>query len=134
MATDHPCPSSPRVRSSGTTTSSKKTSENSGAPCMVSIGPHLDARAVHVDEEGGDAPVGRLRGPGAGQEDAALGVLGQAGPDLLARDPPHVAVPGGPAGQRGQVAAGPRLGEPLAPGLVAASSRGTITAASSGVA
>ena len=38
MATDQPWPSSPRVRSTGTATSSKKTSENSGAPCMVSMG------------------------------------------------------------------------------------------------
>ena len=38
MATDQPWPSSPSVRSSGTATSSKKTSQNSGAPCMVSIG------------------------------------------------------------------------------------------------
>ncbi len=38
MATDQPWPSWPSVRSTGTTTSSKKTSENSGAPCMVSMG------------------------------------------------------------------------------------------------
>ena len=38
MATDQPCPSSPRVRSKGTATSSKNTSQNSWAPCMVSIG------------------------------------------------------------------------------------------------
>jgi hypothetical protein len=38
IATDQPWPTSPRVRSSGTATSSKNTSENSGAPCMVSSG------------------------------------------------------------------------------------------------
>ena len=38
MATDQPWPSSPSVRSNGTTTSSKNTSQNSSAPCIVSIG------------------------------------------------------------------------------------------------
>ena len=35
---DQPWSTSPRTRSSGTTTSSKKTSQNSWAPCIVSIG------------------------------------------------------------------------------------------------
>ena len=38
MATAQPPPSSPRVRSKGTTTSSRKTSQNSGLPCIVPIG------------------------------------------------------------------------------------------------
>jgi hypothetical protein len=38
MATLQPSPSVPSMRSAGTATSSKKTSENSGDPCMVSIG------------------------------------------------------------------------------------------------
>ncbi len=38
MATAHPAPTSPSVREKGTTTSSKKTSENSSLPCMVPIG------------------------------------------------------------------------------------------------
>ena len=82
--------------------------------------PHDDAGAVHVDEQGGDAPVGRVGRPGAGQEHATVGVLGQAGPDLLAGDPPDVAGARGPAGQGGQVAAGARLRKALAPGLLAA--------------
>ena len=60
MATAQPWPSSPSVRSNGTTTSSKNTSQNSGAPCMVSIGRTRDAGRVHVDEQRGDAAVGRL--------------------------------------------------------------------------
>ena len=90
-------------------------------------GPHRDARAVHVDEEGGDPPVGRLGRAGAGQQDAAVGVLGQAGPDLLAGDPPDVAVAGGPAGQGGQVAARSRARR--SPGTTSRrprSSRGTM--------
>ena len=38
MANAHPSPSPPSVRSNGTSTSSKNTSQNSGSPCMVSIG------------------------------------------------------------------------------------------------
>jgi hypothetical protein len=38
MANAQPWPSSPSVRSNGTRTSSKNTSQNSGSPCMVSIG------------------------------------------------------------------------------------------------
>ena len=38
MATDQPWPTSPSVRSNGTATSSKKTSQNSAPPCIVSSG------------------------------------------------------------------------------------------------
>jgi len=38
MATDQPCPSSPSIRSNGTATSSKKTSQNSAPPCIVPSG------------------------------------------------------------------------------------------------
>ena len=120
MATAQPPPSSPSVRSKGTTTSSKKTSENSALPCMVPIGRTVipgesmsTKRAVIP--RWADSGV-----PGPGEEHAALGVLGQAGPDLLAGDPPAAVGALGPAGQRGEVAPGARLGEPLAPGLVPA--------------
>ena len=81
--------------------------------------PHGDAGAVHVDEQRGDPPVRGLRCPGARQQHAPLRVLGQARPDLLAVDPPAVTVAGRPAGERGQVAPRPRLGEALAPDLLA---------------
>ena len=67
-------------------------------------GSHGDARRVHVDEERGDPPMGRLRRARAGEQHAPLGELGQARPHLLARDPPRVAVPDGPARQRPEVA------------------------------
>ena len=38
MATAQPCPSSPSIRSAGTSTSSKKTSQNSSRPWIASIG------------------------------------------------------------------------------------------------
>ena len=120
MAIDHPPSTSPSTRSSGTSTSSKKTSQNSAGSVHRLDRPHGDAGAVHVDEERGDAPVCRLGRPGPRQEDAALGVLRQAGPHLLAVDPPAVVRLRGPAGQRAEVAPGARLGEPLAPDLVAA--------------
>ena len=119
MATDQPWPSSPSVRSTGTATSSKKTSENSGGAVHGLDRPDGDARAVHVDEEGGDPPVGRLGRAGAGEQDATVGVLGQAGPHLLAVDAPDVAGRVARQDERGQVAAGTGLGEALAPGLVA---------------
>ena len=92
----------------GRRTSSKKTSENSSLPCMVRDRAHGDARGVHVDEEGGDPPVGGVGRPGPGEEHAALGVLGQAGPDLLPGDLPAAVGALRPAGQRGQVAPGAR--------------------------
>ena len=46
---------------------------------------HGDAGAVHVDEQRGDPTVGRFGRSRPGQEDAAVRVLGQARPDLLAR-------------------------------------------------
>ena len=50
----------------------------------------------------------------------------EAGPDLLPGD--HEVVTGnlGPSGQRGQVGSGPRLGEPLAPDVLAAQDAGQV--------
>ncbi len=86
-------------------------------------GPDGDAGGVHVDEEGGDAPVGRFERAGPGEQDAPLRVLGQAGPHLLAGDPPAVVGAHGAARQRRQVAARARLREALAPDLVAPQQR-----------
>ena len=80
--------------------------------------PHRDPGGVHVHEQGGDPPVGRLDGSCPGQQHTAVGVLGQARPDLLSVDAPAVVGAVGPAGQGGQVAAGVGLGEALAPRLV----------------
>ena len=74
--------------------------------------PHGDAGGVHVGQEGGDPAVARR---GAGEQDAAGRVLGQARPDLLPADYPVVAAGHRPGDQRRQVAARTRLGEPLAP-------------------
>ena len=79
-----------------------------------------DAGRVHVDEERGDAAVGAARLAGAGEQHAALRVLGVAGPDLLTVDEPSAVDGLGPARERGEVAAGAGLGEALAPQLLAA--------------
>ena len=89
IATAQPPFTSPRIRSAGTTTSSKNTSANS-----LHAVDHLDRRdgdprRVHVDEERGDAAVARLGRPGARQQHAPIGVLRQARPDLLAVDHPR---------------------------------------------
>jgi hypothetical protein len=67
--------------------------------------PYGDARAVHVDEEGGDAPVGGFLCSGAGKKNAPLRILGQARPDLLSVHPPLVAVSSRPAAERREIAA-----------------------------
>ena len=85
--------------------------------------PHLDARALHVDHEVGHALVlGRL-GVGAGDEHPPLGEVGEGGPHLLAVDDPLVAVAHGLGGEAGDVGAGARLGEQLAPHLLAGEQR-----------
>ena len=81
-----------------------------------------DAGGVHVDEEGGDAPVARVGGARARQEDAAVRVVRQARPHLLTVDDPgrrglRVAVGSGTAAQRCEVAPRSRLREPLTPHL-----------------
>ena len=78
-------------------------------------GADLDAGLLHGHEEVGDAGVLVDVGVGAGQEEDVVGELGLGGPDLLAGDDPLVAVGHGPGLERGQVAAGVGLGEPLAP-------------------
>ena len=81
--------------------------------------PHLHARRVHVQGEVGQPLVLGGVGIGAGHEHAPVGDVGQRVPHLLAGDDPLVAVADGPAGQAGQVRAGARLAEELAPRLLA---------------
>ena len=111
-------PPRPRVRSKGTTTSSKKTSENSSLPCMVRIGRTAIPGSSMSTKRAVIPRWADSGGPGPGEEDAALCVLGQAGPDLLTGDLPTAVGAHRPAGQGGQVAPRPGLGEPLAPRLV----------------
>ena len=61
----------------------------------------------------------RRVGVGAGQADAPVRALGDRGPHLLAGQPPATVDPLGAGAQRGQVGAGARLGEQLAPDQLA---------------
>ena len=80
----------------------------------LSQGADVDPVGVHVDHEGGDAPVLGSIGVGAGQAQAPVGELGVGGPHLLAAEPPAAVGGGGPGGEGGQVAAGVGLAEQLA--------------------
>ena len=82
-------------------------------------GPHVDARSVHVDQEGGDALVLGHVGIGPGQEQPEPGEVGQGRPDLLPVEEPLVAVPYGAGGQAGHIRSRPGLAEELAPDLLA---------------
>ena len=79
--------------------------------------PLLDARLVHRHDERRDALVLGHVVVGAGQHEAPVGVVGVAGPDLVAVDDVLVAVAVGPGAQRRQVGAGVGLAEALAPAL-----------------
>ena len=122
IATAQPPFTSPSIRSAGTTTSSKNTSANSRTPLIISSGATV-IPGVSMSTKNAVMPRWRdSGGPGARQQHAAVGVLRQAGPDLLAVDHPRrrgrgVAVGNGAAAQRREVAARARLGEALAPHL-----------------
>ena len=65
-------------------------------------------------------------GVGAGDEHPPLGEVGEGGPHLLAVDDPLVAVAHGPGGEAGDVGAGARLAEELAPDLLAGEERAEV--------
>ena len=75
---------------------------------------------VHRQDQPRDAPVLRRVGIGAHEELADVGDLAERAPDLLAVEHVVVAVALGARAQRREVGARARLGEALAPHLVAA--------------
>jgi hypothetical protein len=81
---------------------------------------------VHVDDEVGQALVLRLLGIGAHDERAEPADVRQRRPDLLAVDDPLVAVPDRARRQAGDVGAGARLREQLAPDLLAGEQRAEV--------
>ena len=78
-------------------------------------GPDLDSGLVHVDHEIGDALVLHRVPIGAGDKDRHVGMIGARVPHLLTVDDPAVAVSHGGGLQPGEVGAGARLAEELAP-------------------
>ena len=89
----------------------------------------LDARLVHADGEGGDALVLGDVGVGAGEDEAPVGEVGVAGPDLVPGDDVVVAVADRPGAERGEVGAGVGLAEALAPAVPAVDDAGQEAAA-----
>ncbi len=85
--------------------------------------PHLDALALHVEREVGHALVLGRVGVGAGDEHAVVGEVGQGVPHLLAIHDPLVAVTDRTGAEAGEVGAGARLAEELAPLLLAGEHR-----------
>jgi len=79
---------------------------------------HRDPGAPHVDQQVGDAEVLPRRGVGAAQQDAPVGAVREARPDLLAVYDVVLAVGDGARLQRGEVGAGVRLRVALAPDLL----------------
>ena len=88
-------------------------------PVGLHDGPNLDPVLLHGDQEVRDALVLAGVGVGAGQQEDVVGVLGLGGPHLLAVDDPLVAVQLGLGLERGEIRAGLRFGEALAPGDLA---------------
>ncbi len=101
------------------TTSSRNSWQKSTDTVEQGEGHHGDARGVHGHDEHGEPGVLGHVGIGAGQADGVVGVVAARGPDLGAVEAPGVAVALGPGEQTGQVGAAARLGEELAPDVVA---------------
>src|ERR1700738_3723177 len=81
--------------------------------------PHLDAGALHVEEEHGQALVLWHIGIGTGDQEAVVGIMRARGPDLLAVDDPVVALLLRAGAQARDVGAAGRLRKQLAPDLLA---------------
>ena len=80
---------------------------------------HLDARCLHVEDEHRHPLVLDLFGIGAHEDDAEPREVRERRPHLLAVDDPLVAVAHGARAETGDVGAGSRLAEHLAPDLFA---------------
>ena len=119
MAIVQPSFSRPTMFSRGTRTSSKNTSLNQATPVISTSGRIVMPGLFMSTSRKREAPVlGRLE-VGPHDQDAPVGEAGVAGPDLLARDVEDVAVELGAGAASRQVGAGVRLGESLAPDVVA---------------
>ena len=96
--------------------------------------PDGDAGAAHVDQEQREPLVLRRLRLGPAEEEAPVGDVRVARPDLLPAHHESVAVPLGARAQRGQVRAGAGLGEALAPELAPREERAKETIALLGAA
>ena len=106
-------------------TSSRNTSLNSGSPSMCARG-RISTPGLSIGEQEIRDPAMPWSAAGAGEQDRVRCQLGAAGPDLLALDAPAAVHLGCGGTQRGQVGARLRLGEQLAPELVAGEDRSKV--------
>ena len=125
MAIFQPSPRAPRRFSLGTTTSSRKSSQNSAWPVIWVIG--------RTSTPGGACRPAASRCHGAwgrpspfGRAPAPARVLSPRDPRLLAADHEVVVVLGRARAQGGEVGAGLGLAEPLAPDLLGGEDRGDV--------
>ena len=123
LARRQPSLRSPTRLAAGIRTSVKNTSLNVCPPVISVIG-RISMPGASIGQMKYDTPrcFGQV-GVGAGDEDAEAGVLRAARPDLLPVDDELVAVAHGPGAEVGEVAAAARLGEQLAPELLAGEDR-----------
>src|SRR5215469_6422331 len=82
---------------------------------------------MHVDNEHADPAVLRLARIGPGQHRSVVAVLSPRRPHLLSAENPLIAVPDSSGLQAGNVGSGARLGEQLAPDLLAPQHRRQIS-------
>ena len=119
LATAQPPLRSPMIASSPTRASVRNTSLNIARPVISRSGRTSMPGLVHVDREVRDALVLGHVGVGAGDQHPEVGDVTRRRPHLLPVDDPLVAVADGARLQPGEVAAGDRLAEQLAPRLAA---------------
>ena len=123
IAISQPWFTAPMTCARGTGTASRNTSLNSVEPVICRSGRMVMPGLLHVEDEVGEAAVLRQRRVGAREQDRPARELGVARPHLLAADAEPVAVALGARAHRGEIAAGVRLAEELAPDLVAGEDR-----------
>ena len=129
LATSQPLFTSPTTWSLGTFTSSKKVSQKGELPLISRIGLVETPGRLHVEQQEADPAMLGL-GRGADQAEDPVGLVGVAGPHLLAVDQPVVALVLGLGLQAGEIGAGARLRIALAPADFAARDLGQVSASS----
>ena len=118
-ATAQPWFTSPITSSSGTSTSSRNSWQNSASPLISLMSSTVTPGACDRDREPGEAAVLGCVPVGAREAHAVVGVVRRAGPDLRAGEDPPVAVAHRARAHAREVGAGLGLREELHEQLVA---------------
>src|SRR5215475_12552606 len=112
MAICQPAPGGPTIRSAGTRTSSKKTSQNSASPVICLSGATVIPGVFMSTSR-------RLMPFRTAEEEAPVGHLGVARPHLLAVDHVCIALPFAAAAQAAEIGPSAGLREALTPPVLA---------------